>query len=57
MSTASIPAVLSGTGALTESDRGRGPLDTVPVTSVTVTMTACVGISVCLTGSTIELPQ
>ncbi|MET9055581.1 hypothetical protein ABZW50_30980 [Streptomyces bacillaris] len=57
LSTASIPAVLSGTGALTESDRGRGPLDTVPVTSVTVTMTACVGISVCLTGSTIELPQ
>ncbi|MFD8060132.1 hypothetical protein ACFXA0_11195 [Streptomyces cyaneofuscatus] len=57
MSTASTPTVLSETGALSESDRGRAPLDTVPVASVTVTMTACVGISVCLTGSTIELPQ
>ncbi|MFI5656085.1 hypothetical protein ACIA71_33285 [Streptomyces anulatus] len=57
MSTASIPAVLSGTGVLSESDTGRAPLDTVPVASVTFTMSACVGISVCLTGSTIELPQ
>lgn len=57
LSTASIPAVLSETGALSESDSGRAPLDTVPVASVTFTMSACVGISVCLTGSTIELPQ
>ncbi|MBQ1115577.1 hypothetical protein ACH4MN_16110 [Streptomyces anulatus] len=57
MSTASTPAVLSETGALSESDPGRAPLDTVPVASVTFTMSACVGISVCLTGSTIELPQ
>ncbi|MCX4487222.1 hypothetical protein OG890_25400 [Streptomyces anulatus] len=57
MSTALIPAVLSETGALSESDSGRAPLDTVPVASVTFTMSACVGISVCLTGSTIELPQ
>ncbi|MFF4077973.1 hypothetical protein ACFYZN_01055 [Streptomyces sp. NPDC001777] len=57
MSTASIPAVLSETGALSESDPGRAPLDTVPVTSVTFTMTACVDISVCLAGSTTQLPQ
>ncbi|MFH9395256.1 hypothetical protein [Streptomyces sp. NPDC017413] len=57
MSTASIPAVLSETGALSESDPGRAPMDTVPVASVTFTMSACVGISVCLTGSTIQLPQ
>ncbi|MDK0523510.1 MULTISPECIES: hypothetical protein [unclassified Streptomyces] len=57
MSTASIPAVLSETGALSESDPGRAPLDTVPVASVTFTMTACVDISVCLTGSTTQLPQ
>ncbi|MBT1100514.1 hypothetical protein OH797_04085 [Streptomyces anulatus] len=57
MNTASIPAVLSETGALSESDHGRAPLDTVPVASVTFTMTACVQVSVCLTGSVIQLPQ
>ncbi|MEU8666504.1 MULTISPECIES: hypothetical protein [Streptomyces] len=57
MNTASIPAVLSETGALSESDHGRAPLDTVPVASVTFTMTACVEVSVCLTGSVIQLPQ
>ncbi|MFF9570063.1 hypothetical protein [Streptomyces sp. NPDC014685] len=57
MSTASIPAVLSEAGVLSESDPGRAPLDTVPVASVTFTMTACVDISVCLTGSTTQLPQ
>ncbi|MFD8714485.1 hypothetical protein [Streptomyces anulatus] len=57
MNTASIPAVLSETGALSESDHGRAPLDTAPVASVTFTMTACVQVSVCLTGSVIQLPQ
>ncbi|WP_179890715.1 MULTISPECIES: hypothetical protein [Streptomyces] len=57
MNTASIPAVLSETGALSESDHGRAPLNTAPVASVTFTMTAGVQVSVCLTGSVIQLPQ
>ncbi|MCW5253121.1 MULTISPECIES: hypothetical protein [unclassified Streptomyces] len=57
MSTPSVPAALSETGALTESDPGRTPLDSVPVASVSFTMTAGVSFAVCLTGSTTRLPQ